>query len=156
MVVVSHVSPAQLSLNYLYGGCYRTSRPHTQLSRIRKRQRPGERLRQGSMRSASGIMISRRGRSWSRARAARSRCLWNCFAPCCRAALRQGDMQHHGHRLHCYQSVPAVWPVRAIVRNRQVPGHIRLCVYIVQTLESIKPMHTFLMCHASSKPIQIK
>jgi hypothetical protein len=67
---------------------------------------------------------------------ARSSSLCNCFAPCCRAALRQGDMQRHGHRLPYYQSVPAVWPVRAVVRNRHVLGHIRLCASIVQRLVS--------------------
>ena len=127
---------AQLSINNLYFGCYRTSRPHTPLSRIRRWQLPGERLRHGSMRSASSIMICRRGSGWLRARAARSSSLCNRLAPCCRAALRQGHMQRHGHRLPCYQSVPAVWPVRAVVRNRHVPGHIRLCVYIAQTHQS--------------------
>ena len=75
----------------------------------------------------------RRRRSWLRAGAARSSSLCNCLAPRCRAALRQGDMQRHGRRLPCYQSVPAVWPVRAVVRNRHVPRHIRLCANIVQT-----------------------
>ena len=120
----------------LFFGCHRASRPRTPLSRIRRRQLPGERLRHGSMRSASSIMICRRGRGWLRPRAARSSSLCNRLAPCCRAALRQGHMQRHGHRLPCYQSVPAVWPVRAVVRNRHVPGHIRLCAYIVQTFVS--------------------